>query len=146
MDSSITKFKNFLFHCLELKKLDYAVEEGLTWFTLELSFTIAKARAAHQVTVFCPSLPLFTNAVVVSTIVTPFCVKTGIQSAFDGQDSLQDKIHHRPSGLKLLTGRVTSEMSTSQAKTSAPEFEASLRHTLPFLSNIMVSGGEGVIT
>ncbi len=73
---------------------------------------------------------------------TPFCVKSDISALI--QDHLQDKIHHLIS--KLLTGRVTFEMSTSQTKTFAPEFKASVRHTLPFPSDIMVSGCEGVIT
>lgn len=120
----------------------HCLEEALTWFTLELSFAIARASAAHQVTVFSPSLPLFTNAVVVSIVMTPFCVKSDIYALI--QDHLQYKIHHLISN--LLTGRVTSEMSTSQTETFAPEFEASVRHTLPFPSDIMVSGCEGVIT
>lgn len=98
-----------------LVHLSIIVTYGVMWFTLELSFAIAQASATHQVTVFCPTLPLFANAVVISTVVTPF-------------------------------GRVTSEMSTSQSKTSTPEFKACIRHALPFRSDIVVSGRESVIT
>lgn len=44
-----------------------------------------------------------------------------------------------------LTGGVTSEVSAAEAQASAPQLEAGLRHALPLLAHVVISGGEGVV-
>lgn len=44
-----------------------------TGFTLELSLSVAKAGAAHHVTVVSMTIPLLADAVVVAVVVTPLC-------------------------------------------------------------------------
>lgn len=46
----------------------------LTWFTLELALAVSQAGAAHQVTVFCLSVPTFTDPVIIPVIMTPLCI------------------------------------------------------------------------
>ena len=48
---------------------------GLTWLAFELSLAIAKAGAAHHLTVFGLSVPLLSDAVVVATVMAPFRLK-----------------------------------------------------------------------
>ena len=47
---------------------------------------------------------------------------------------------------EALTGRVTSEMTAAQPETPTPQLEAGLRHALPLGTNVLVSGGKGVVT
>lgn len=42
-------------------------------------------------------------------------------------------------------GGVTSEVSAAEAQASAPQLEAGLRHALPLLAHVVISGGEGVV-
>lgn len=66
--------QNWHVFALYLKKIFthfLGVLRGLTWFTLELSFSISQASAAHQVTIFCTAVPLFSNAIVVAIVMAP---------------------------------------------------------------------------
>lgn len=43
----------------------------LTGFTLELSLSVAQTGAAHHVTIVSMAVPLLTDTVVITTVVTP---------------------------------------------------------------------------
>lgn len=47
----------------------------LTRFTFEFSLSIAQTGAAHHVTVLSLTIPLFSNTVVITVIITPLCRK-----------------------------------------------------------------------
>lgn len=50
-----------------------------TWFAFELSFAIAKAGAAHHMTVLSTAIPLFSNAVIIAIVMAPFCERKQCQ-------------------------------------------------------------------
>lgn len=47
------------------------VAHRVMWFTLELSFAISQASAAHQVTILRLAVPLLSNAIVVAAVMAP---------------------------------------------------------------------------